>query len=184
MLALWLSNTSGGDSMAGRIHRYGAKLDWRGNQGSGTRRYDGYGRRFEAQVDGKPLLAGSADPAFRGDPALHNPEDLLLIALSSCHMLSYLALCAREGIVVTEYSDRPEGVMQIDARGGGRFTSVVLQPLVTIGDADQQARANELHATAHSVCYIASSCNFPVELRASVSAAAVDATIALAEPTP
>jgi organic hydroperoxide reductase OsmC/OhrA len=157
--------------MAGHIHRYGAALEWRGNLGDGTRRYDGYGRQFEAQVDGKPPLAGSADAAFRGDPALHNPEDLLLIALSSCHMLSYLALCAREGIVVTAYSDRAEGVMQTDASGGGRFTGVVLQPQVTIAEAGQLARAEQLHATAHAVCYIASSCNFPVEHRASVEAA-------------
>jgi len=156
--------------MAGHLHRYGAALEWRGNLGDGTRRYDGYGRQFAAQVDGKPLLAGSADPAFRGDPALHNPEDLLLIALSSCHMLSYLALCARDGIAVMTYSDRAEGVMQTDASGGGRFTSVVLHPQVTIADAGQLARADELHAVAHSLCYIASSCNFPVEHEASVEA--------------
>ena len=170
--------------MAGTIHRYGAALEWRGNQGNGTRRHDGYGRRFEARIDGKPLLAGSADPAFRGDPELHNPEDLLLIALSSCHMLSYLALCAREGIAVTAYDDRAEGVMQTDASGGGRFTGVVLQPRVTIGDAGQLARARELHATAHAVCYIASSCNFPVEHRVSVSIEAADTSVPASEQTP
>ena len=169
--------------MAGTIHRYGAALEWRRNQGNGTRRYDGYGRRFEARIDGKPPLAGSADPAFRGDPALHNPEELLLIALSSCHMLSYLALCAREGIVVTAYGDRPEGVMQTDVSGGGRLTSVLLQPRVTIGDAGQRARAHELHATAHAVCYIASSCNFPVGHRASVSVEAAETTVAASERT-
>ncbi|MEP7184312.1 MAG: OsmC family protein [Rhodanobacter sp.] len=158
--------------MAGRIYHYGAALTWRGNQGSGTRRYDDYGREFDAQIDGKALLIGSADPAFRGDPAWHSPEDLLLIALASCHMLSYLALCACQGVAVTAYHDTAEGVMQTDADGGGRFAGVVLQPSVMINDAEQLARANELHATAHSVCYIASSCNFPIELRANVSVAA------------
>lgn len=157
--------------MAGMIHRYGAALEWRGNHGEGTRRYDGYGRQFDAQVEGKPLLAGSADAAFRGDAARYNPEDLLLIALSGCHMLSYLALCARAGVAVTAYSDRPEGVMQIDASGGGRFTGVVLRPRVIIEDAGQWARANELHAKAHALCYIACSCNFPVQHRASVGTA-------------
>lgn len=177
MHPLWRPDTSERDSMAGKIHRYGAVLEWRGNHGDGTRRYHGYGRQFEARIDGKPPLAGSADSAFLGDPALHNPEDLLVIALSSCHMLSYLALCACEGVTVTAYLDRPEGVMRIDASAGGRFTGVVLQPRVTIGDAGQLARANELHATAHSVCYIANSCNFPVEYRASVSVEAANVPV-------
>ena len=148
--------------MAVKIHRYGAVLAWRGNQGGGTRRYDGYGRQFEAQVEGKPLLLGSADPAFRGDPSRHSPEDLLLIALSSCHMLSYLALCACEGLVVTAYDDRPEGTLRADAGGGGQFTGVVLRPRVTITDPGRRERAVHLHDRAHTVCYIAGSCNFPV----------------------
>lgn len=156
--------------MTNRIHRYDAALEWCGNEGSGTVRHDAYGRRFEARIEGKPVFTGSADPAFCGDSALLNPEDLLLIALSSCHMLSYLALCAQQGLVVTAYSDRAEGVMKTDAGGGGRFTAVVLQPRVTIASAVQVAQATELHATAHSVCFIANSCNFPVELRASVTA--------------
>ncbi|MEO8367198.1 MAG: OsmC family protein [Pseudoxanthomonas sp.] len=167
--------------MAGSIHRYGAALEWRGNQGSGTLRHDGYGRSFEARIEGKPLFTGSADAAFRGDPAVHNPEDLLLIALSGCHMLSYLALCAREKLAVSAYSDRAEGVMHTDASGSGRFTGVVLQPRVTIGDAGQLSRATELHATAHSVCYIANSCNFPVEVRATVSADAGSAPMNASE---
>ncbi len=154
--------------MTGRIHSYLAQLEWRGNRGAGTASYDGYGREFDARIDGKPGLEGSADPVFRGDPTRYNPEELLLVALASCHMLSYLALCAREGLVVTSYLDHPEGTLQLDARGGGRFNGVMLHPSVTVSHAAQLQRAKELHVMAHSACYIASSCNFPVEHRATI----------------
>lgn len=169
--------------MAGNIHRYGAALEWRGNHGNGTLRYEDYGRRFEASIEGKPVLAGSADAAFRGDPALHNPEDLLLIALSSCHMLSYLALCARAGVVVSAYRDVAEGFMQTRAGGSGCFTGVVLQPYVTVADAGRLDRAMQLHVDAHAACYIANSCNFPVDVRANVSADPASAAMPAPERT-
>src|SRR6185295_1170294 len=93
-----------------------------GNHGDGTTNYTTYGRQYRVSIDGKPELTGSADPTFRGDAALHNPEDLFLIAISSCHMLSYLALCARARINVTAYRDDATGTMELDRRGGGRFT--------------------------------------------------------------
>ena len=156
------------------LHRYAAVLEWRGNRGSGTSRYDGYGREYAALVEGKPPLRGSADPAFLGDPGLHNPEDLLLIALCSCHMLSYLALCARQRVHVVAYSDHAEGVMQMRADGGGQFSSVLLQPRVVVDDEAMVGRAIALHEQAHRLCFIANSCNFPVAHRAMVHAAGVD----------
>jgi len=142
-------------------HEYRASLTWEGNRGEGTASYAGYDRRFRIRMAGKPDLAGSADAAFRGDPALHNPEDLLVAALSSCHMLSYLALCARAGVTVLAYSDEARGVMAASA-DGGRFTSVTLHPRVTIRAAEHVPLALELHAEAHAQCFIAASCNFPV----------------------
>jgi organic hydroperoxide reductase OsmC/OhrA len=143
-------------------HEYRASLVWEGNRGEGTATYAGYDRRFRISMAGKPDLTGSADAAFRGDPALHNPEDLLVAALSSCHMLSYLALCARCGITVLAYSDEALGVMTATPDGGGRFTSVTLHPRVTIRAAVHVPLALELHAKAHAQCFIATSCNFPV----------------------
>jgi organic hydroperoxide reductase OsmC/OhrA len=143
-------------------HRYQAHLTWEGNRGDGTADYATYGREHVVRIDGKPDLGGSADPAFLGDASRHNPEDLLLAALSACHMLTYLALCARMRIVVTAYEDRAVGTMREDGKGGGRFVEVVLRPVVTIAREDNRAKAEALHAKAHELCFIAASCNFPV----------------------
>ena len=123
-----------------------------------------YGRDFVARIAGKPELLGSADAAFRGDAARHNPEDLLVIALSSCHMLSYLHVCATRRIVVTAYLDEAQGTMDTELTHG-RFREVVLRPRVTVAadttDADVE-RARELHAEASRGCFIAASVSFPV----------------------
>ena len=86
-------------------HTYKTLLVWEGNQGDGTSTYQGYGRRWRVRIDGKADLVGSADPGFRGEPDKHNPEDLLVASLSACHMLTYLALCARNRISVVSYRD-------------------------------------------------------------------------------
>jgi organic hydroperoxide reductase OsmC/OhrA len=114
-------------------------------------------------VPGKPEIMLSADAAFRGDANTLNPEDLLVVALSSCHMLSYLALCALARIEVTAYRDHATGMMITDSKtGGGQFSEVTLHPHVTIADGAHLAKAIELHERAHKVCFIASSVNFPV----------------------
>jgi organic hydroperoxide reductase OsmC/OhrA len=143
-------------------HRYQLTLDWEGNRGTGTSDYASYGRQYRVAIAGKPDLVGSADPLFRGDAALHNPEDLLVAALSSCHMLSYLALCARGRIVVLAYVDSAEGTLEFNADGGGSFREVVLRPRVTVAAGTDLDRATALHEKAGEQCFIAASCNFPV----------------------
>ncbi|MCY3830426.1 MAG: OsmC family protein, partial [Rhodospirillaceae bacterium] len=113
-------------------HTYTATITWTGNRGEGTRSYRGYGREHDIACPGKPVLRGSADPAYRGDADRHNPEDLLVAALSACHMLWYLHLSASAGVVVTAYEDRAEGTMRTQADGAGEFTGVTLRPRVTI----------------------------------------------------
>jgi len=147
---------------AGSPHRYATRLVWEGNLGAGTSVYTGYSRRFRVSVDNKPDFSGSADPAFRGEPDLLNPEDLLVASLSSCHMLAYLALCARQGVTVLGYTDEAHGVMTVSPDGGGKFESVTLHPCVTITDPAMRIRAVDLHERAHALCFIASSCSFPV----------------------
>ncbi|MEO6137336.1 MAG: OsmC family protein [Luteimonas sp.] len=160
--------------MAHDAHHYSTALTWTGNRGDGTARYEEYGREFTVSVDGKGTLQGSADPAFRGDASLFNPEDLLLAAISSCHMLSYLALCARHRISVLAYDDDATAVMEQSPDGGGRFTSTTLHPRVVVQDAAHVAKAMALHERAHEVCFIANSCNFPITHEATVTA--VDAS--------
>ncbi|MFC7341491.1 OsmC family protein [Saccharopolyspora griseoalba] len=143
-------------------HSYEVTVTWTGNTGGGTVAYRDYSREHLVEVEGKPALRASADPAFLGDAALHNPEDLLVAALSECHMLWYLGLCANSGVVVTAYRDEARGTMAEVAATGGHFTEVVLRPTVTVAEAGMLAKAEELHARAHSRCYIANSVNFPV----------------------
>lgn len=157
--------------MSGKEHEYVSRLIWEGNTGHGTASYDRYGRAYRVEIDGKPDLAGSADPMFRGDGARHNPEDLFLAAISSCHMLSYLALCARNGVQVMSYEDEARGTLRFDGQGGGQFVEVTLRPRVTIAAGSDLALALDLHGQAHATCYVASSCRTPIHHRATVTSA-------------
>lgn len=142
-------------------HHYQVKVVWTGNRGAGTTDYKAYGREHQIIVRGKPVIEASADPAFEGDARRHNPEDLLVAALSTCHMLWYLHLAATKGVVVTGYRDDATGEMILEKGTGGRFTHVTLKPVVTIAAGDPDV-AQALHASAHKRCYIANSVNFPV----------------------
>jgi len=152
-----MSTTSGK-----KTHDYKARLIWDGNLGTGTTTYTGYGRKYRLQIDGKPELVGSADPMFRGDATVYNPEDLFVAALSSCHLLSYLALCARTKINVVAYEDHASGTLLLTPNGGGMFESVTLRPIVTVAAGSDEKRALELHEQAHDLCFIAASVKIPV----------------------
>jgi organic hydroperoxide reductase OsmC/OhrA len=149
-------------------HRYETSLTWA--DPAGTADYRTYARQHEVAAPGRPVLVGSADRAFRGDPARWNPELLLLAALSECHLLSYLSFCARAGVVVTAYADRATGTMRQEGMGG-RFTEAVLRPRVTVAEPSMIAEAETLHGPAHEACFIASSVSFPVRHEPTVVAA-------------
>jgi organic hydroperoxide reductase OsmC/OhrA len=148
-------------------HHYTTHLIW---DGDNTTDYTTYARAHRVLIEGKPVINASADAAFRGDASTHNPEDLFLTAISSCHMLSYLALCAKYGINVLSYEDRATGIMREDGKGGGRFEEVTLHPVVTIANAEQIERAEKLHERAHELCFIANSCSVPIHHVAEVKA--------------
>jgi organic hydroperoxide reductase OsmC/OhrA len=150
--------------MSEREHRYRITTTWTGNLGTGTSDYRAYSRNHEIKIPGKLApLPGSADAAFRGDPARYTPEELLVASLSTCHMLWFLHLCADAGIVVTEYEDAATGTMAEHPDGSGEFTSVVLHPRAVITDPARIADATLLHDRAHAFCFIARSVNFTVE---------------------
>ena len=152
-------------------HRYVVRSTWTGNRGSGTSGYRDYDRSVTLEIDGKPSIAASSDKPFRGDPGRWNPEDLLLAALSECHLLSYLHACVQAGVVVVDYRDEASGLMVEDGRGGGRFTEVVLRPHVTVADASMTDAATAAHAKANEWCFIANSVNFPVRHEPTVEVA-------------
>ena len=153
----------------GRQHSYHVTVTWTGNRGEGTASYRAYARDHLIEATGKPSIPGSSDPTFHGDRTRWNPEDLLLGALSACHKLSYLHFCAVSNIVVTDYVDHAEGIMEEDGNDGGRFTEVTLRPRITIKAGGDIALAERLHHTAHEKCFIASSVNFPVLCRPEIS---------------
>jgi organic hydroperoxide reductase OsmC/OhrA len=146
----------------GREHHYEVQTVWRGDRGRGTADYRAYDRAYDTKAPDRPVIAGSSDPVFRGDRERWNPELLLVAALSQCHLLAYLHRCSVGGVTVTDYVDEASGVMAETPDGGGRFTEVVLRPVVTVEAGDMVARAQELHEEASRLCFIASSVNFPV----------------------
>lgn len=145
-----------------RDHRYEVNLRWTGNTGPGTENYTSYKRSHEIFSGEKLPLELSSDPVFRGDRLKYSPEELFVSALSSCHMLWYLHLCADAGIVVIDYEDRALGIMTENEDGSGQFLTVILKPRVRVKSEAMIEKANRLHRNANEMCFIARSCNFPV----------------------
>ena len=144
-------------------HHYQLSIKWTGNKGTGTSHYKAYERSHIVSINNKPDILASSDAPFLGDITKHNPEDFFLASLSSCHMLWYLHLCADTGIVVVDYVDNPTGTMLQTDNGGGYFTEVILNPVVTVTENSMIEKANELHKKAHEKCFIANSVNFEVK---------------------
>jgi organic hydroperoxide reductase OsmC/OhrA len=152
----------------GKEHHYSVEVHWTGNIGEGTKSYQSYARTHEIISGHKPTIAGSSDPAFRGNEDRWNPEELMVAAVSACHKLWYLHLCAVAGVNVVAYVDRARGVMLEDAMRGGYFTGVTLRPEVTVTADSDVAKAAALHHDAHEKCFIANSVNFPIACEASI----------------
>src|ERR1035441_6682053 len=141
--------------MRDHIHRYRTDLTWRGSTGGG---YAAYDRTHRVDVPpGKVSLTMSADPAFRGNPELPNPEQLLLAAASSCQLLSFLALVARAGIDGASYEGRTEALVPNDDKPV-RITRIPLRPRVVVAPGAGE-RVRELMVRAHHDCFIAYSVN-------------------------
>lgn len=150
-------------------HTYTASIEWTGNRGDGTRLYRGYDRTWDLCTPGKPRMHCSNDPLLGGDRSKHNPEDLLLAALSSCHMLWYLHLACDAGIVVQAYSDAPTAVGETLKNGAGRFVRATLRPSIRVPAGTDLELADRLHHEVHQYCFIARSVNFPVAYEATYS---------------
>lgn len=148
-------------------HTYSSRIVWTGNTGQGTAAYRAYARTWDVAVPGKEVIHCSNDPILGGDPTRMNPEDLLLSALSACHMLWYLHYASEAGLVVTAYTDMPEGVGEIGRGGAGRFAAATLRPQITLRPGADLEVAEAIHHRIHEVCFIARSVNFPVAIAAS-----------------
>lgn len=148
-------------------HEYEVDVVWTGNTGQGTSDHRSYLRTHQVRAPGKRTIDGSADLALRPDSDLYNPAELLVTALSQCHMLWYLHLAADSGVVVIGYHDRARGTLVEDEEGAGQFLEVVLTPQVTVSDRATLDAAEALHQRTHELCFIARSVNFPVRLEPS-----------------
>ncbi len=143
-------------------HHYKLAVKWTGNQGTGTSNYKQFERSYKIQIENKADILGSSDPEFRGDRTKHNPEELLLASVSSCHMLWYLHLCSEAKIIVTDYVDNAEATLDETENGNGKFTSITLHPNITISDKSMVEQATELHKKANEFCFVSNSLNFIV----------------------
>jgi organic hydroperoxide reductase OsmC/OhrA len=145
-----------------KSHYYKAEIKWTGNSGKGTSNYTAYERSHTVNVNGKAIIDCSSDPSFRGDKTKHNPEELFVASISTCHMLWFLHLCSQAGIVVIDYLDNATGTMRENEDGSGFFENVTLHPTVRVTDRAMIEKANGLHEEAHKLCFVANSCNFPI----------------------
>lgn len=136
-------------------HLFKAKLNWISSPKK-------YCKTHTIAIEGKEILDVSAAKVFKGDPELLNPEDLLLSAVVSCHMMSYLYVCSQNGIEVLSYQDNAEADLEVSHTGSGRFTAIRLYPKVVIRQIDKMEQALDLHKKANGLCFIANSCNFPI----------------------
>lgn len=143
-------------------HKYSSSIVWTGNLGKGTAGYRVYERTWDVAIPGKLPIHCSNDPLLGGDAAKMNPEDLLISALSACHMLWYLHYASDAGIVVTTYEDRPVGYGEVLKSGAGRFTAAVLRPRITVQSHTDLKVAKEIHHRIQEVCFVARSVNFPI----------------------
>lgn len=135
-----------------QTHRYEAQVRWQGSTAAGYRGYDRTHRVSTPPANHD--LTVSADPSFRGDPTVVNPEQLLLAAASSCQLLSFLALAAQAGVDVVDYRDDAEAEMPVTS-GPMRITLVTLRPRILVAPGTDVGRVHDLVGRAHDTCYIA-----------------------------
>jgi organic hydroperoxide reductase OsmC/OhrA len=141
-------------------------LEWK--RESDTFTYDTYNRNHAWTFEGGSRIAASAAPAYRGDAALVNPEEAFVAALSSCHMLTFLAVAAKKKFVVDRYTDQAVGTLEKNAQGKLAVTRVRLHPKVAFSGSATPTpeQMTALHEEAHKGCFIANSVTTDVTVEA------------------
>lgn len=159
-------------------HRYAARLRWSGSTAVG---YDHYPRAHEVVVEGD-LLPMSSDPHFGGDPASRNPEQLLVMAASSCQLLSFLAVAARARLDVLAYDDDALGRMT-EGDGPAWVESIELRPRIVLAPGSRTDRLQRLVEIAHRECFIARSLRSGMKIEATIVVEGQDvAVVQIADP--
>ena len=143
--------------MLTKNHQYTLRLHWTGGKAPRKERY------YSIDFGDKLTIEGSADKPFLGDETKLNPEEMLLGALTSCHMMSFFYVCRHQKIEIESYEDNPVGELSLNNDGSGQFDKVILNPQVTFRCPVDEPELLELHRIAGKLCFIANSLNFPVE---------------------
>lgn len=149
--------------------QYLATVEWsRGEQPFTDNRYS---RAHDWRFDGGAVVRGSSAPSSvpvpMSDPAAVDPEEAVVAAVSSCHMLFFLGYAAKAGFIVDRYIDQVVGTMSKDERGRIGLTEIVLRPAISWGgEAPDAAALADLHHRAHDACYIANSLRADIRVEA------------------
>lgn len=140
-------------------HNFNIDLTWTPLKQKFT--YKDYSRQYIVRSIGKPDFVGTAAPEFMGSKYHYNPEEMLIMSLSACHMLSYLAYASNSKVEVLSYHDKAEGILHQEDKIF-KFKEIILKPSMSISKDTNLERAQSLHDKAHGACFIANSINFPV----------------------
>ena len=146
-------------------HTYETRLTWQGSTADGYRVYPR--NHVGVTVPETQELALSADPAFRGSRDLLNPEQLLVMAASSCQLLSFLAVAARQGVTVLGYTDDATGWMDMTDKPE-RVARIVLSPVIEVAAGVEEDDVVRMSHEAHEECFIANSLTSTIELDVTV----------------
>ena len=130
--------------------------------------YNSYSRMYTIRAKGKPDFVGTAAPDYNGSKYHYNPEDMLIMSLSACHMLSYLAYASNSKVEVLSYQDDAQGVLHSENKRI-KFKEIILSPKIVISEDSDIKRAEALHEKAHDACFIANSVNFPILIQPKIS---------------
>jgi organic hydroperoxide reductase OsmC/OhrA len=139
------------------MSEYKVALEWKRDTEGFS--YETYNRDHVLVFEGGARIPASAAPAYRGNLAHVNPEEALVAALSSCHMLTFLSVAAKKQFVVDQYSDHAVGFLEKNQKGKLAITRVVLHPRVVFGGPTPPTseQITALHERAHSECFVSNS---------------------------
>jgi organic hydroperoxide reductase OsmC/OhrA len=149
-------------------HTFETTLAWPADTAQKLPPDPAFSRNSVLAAPGKPVIVASSPAVFGGEPARYNPEEMLLLSLSQCHMLTYLAIAAKKRMGVLKYEDRVVGTLGMGASGKMQMVDVLLRPRVTVAKGANLADALALHEKAHANCFIANSVNLTVRNEPSI----------------
>ena len=144
------------------IHTFETFLTWPADAAQKLPPDPAFSRDGVLAATGKPDIPGSSPAVFGGDATRYSPEELMMLSLSECHMLTYLAIAAKKRLGILKYQDRVTGSLGVGPSGKTQMIEVLLRPRVTVTKGTNLEDVRVMHEKAHANCFIANSVNFTV----------------------